>query len=364
MTQSSSLCASRMALILDHIYDAALDFNKWRHALAEIREVLRANNVILILRPGTARSPGLSLVFREDLYEYADPFANSEFLSPFDVVPPGEVVTIADLLPEEQWLASPFYRNHCEPADVYDVMLLDLRLGDGSTYRIRITRPERAQRFDREDRQLLALLAPHFRRAFEMQTMFERTELLHAQYVEVCDRMGVATFILDTKGNVLQHNKSACGLVGGLDGLSIVNGRLIATDAASNRELLRLLYEALDRCDSVGAPLISNVMPVVRPSGKSNLVLFVQSLPTAKLRSGRHRPAITVFVRDPAFRTEAPVAVAQRLYKLTPAETGLVLELVNGLSLCEASKRRGIRPSTARTQLRSIFAKTGTQKQT
>jgi DNA-binding CsgD family transcriptional regulator/PAS domain-containing protein len=353
-----------MALILGHIYDAALDFNKWRHALAEIREVLRANNVILILRPGTAKSPGLSLVFREDLYEYADPFANSEFLSPFDAVPPGEVVTIADLFPEEQWLASPFYRKHCEPADVHDIMLLDLRLRDGSTYRIRITRPERAQRFDREDRQLLALLAPHLRRAFEMQTMFERTELLHAQYVEVCDRMGVATFILDTKGNVLQHNKSACELLGGLDGLSIVNGRLIATDAASNRELLRLINEALDRCDSVGAPLISNVMPVARPSGKSNLVLFVQSLPTARLRSGRHRPAVTIFVRDPAFRTEAPVAIAQRLYKLTPAETGLVLELVNGLSLCEASKRRGIRPSTARAQLRSIFAKTGTQKQT
>jgi DNA-binding CsgD family transcriptional regulator len=364
MSQSSCISPARTALILGHIYDAALDFNKWRYALAEIRGILHANNVIVILRPGTARSPGLSLVFREDLYEYSDPFANSEFLSPFETLAPGEVVTIADLFPEEQWLASPFYRKHCKPADVYDIMLLDLRLRDSSTYRIRITRPERAQRFDGEDKQLLALLAPHFRRAFEMQTMFEHTELLHAQYVEVCDRMGVATFILDTKANVLQHNKSACELLGGLDGLSIVNGRLVATDAASNKELLRLVNEALDRCDSVEAPLISNVMPVVRPSGKSNLVLFVQSLPTAGLRSGRHRPAVTLFVRDPAFRTEAPVAVAQRLYKLTQAETALVLELVNGLSLCEASKRRGIRQSTARAQLRSIFAKTGTQKQT
>jgi hypothetical protein len=107
MTQSSGISAARTALILGYIYDAALDFNKWRHALAEIREVLRANNVILILRPGTARSPGLSLVFREDLYEYADPFSNSEFLSPFDAVASGEVTTIADLLSDEQWLASP-----------------------------------------------------------------------------------------------------------------------------------------------------------------------------------------------------------------------------------------------------------------
>jgi DNA-binding CsgD family transcriptional regulator/PAS domain-containing protein len=356
--------AARLGNILGHIYDAALDFSKWGQALDAIREVLRANNVIVILRPGTAKAPGLSLVYREALYEYADPFSNAEFLGPYDGIAAGEVLTIADLFSDEQWQATPFYRKHCEPADVYDTMLLDLRLHDDSVYRIRITRPASAERFNREDKELLGLLAPHLKRAFEMQTMLERKELLHAQYVEVCDRMGVATFILDTKGNVLQHNKSACELLGGLDGLSITNGRLVAIDPGSNKQLLRLINEALDRCDSVGAPLISNVMPVVRPLGKPNLGLFVQSLPTAKLRSGRHRPAVTIFVRDPAFRTEAPVAVAQRLYKLTQAETALVLELANGLSLGEASKRLGVRQSTARAQLRSVFAKTGTQKQT
>src|ERR1700738_3026015 len=81
-TQSSSICASRTALILGHIYDTALDFNKWRHALAEIREVLGANNVILILRPGTAKSPGLSLVYREDLYDWCRPFAMSAHMPP------------------------------------------------------------------------------------------------------------------------------------------------------------------------------------------------------------------------------------------------------------------------------------------
>jgi DNA-binding CsgD family transcriptional regulator len=364
MASPSSISASHASLILGRIYDAALDFDKWRYALAAIREVLRVNNVIVVLRPGTATSPGLSLVFHDNLHEYADPFSTPEFLGPFDGVAPGEVITIADLFSDGQWQACPFYRKHCQPIDVYDVMLLDLRSRDGSTFRIRLTRPERAERFGREEKELLGLLAPHLMRAFEMQMMLERSELLHAQHVEVCDRMGVATFILDKKGNVLQHNKSARELLSGMDGLGLVNGRLIATDPASHRELLRLIHEALGRCDSVGAPLISNVMPVVRPSGKSKLVLFVQSLPTAKLRSGRHRPAVTVFVRDPAFRTEAPVAVAQRLYKLTQAETALVLELVNGLTLGEASQRLGIRQSTARAQLRSVFTKTGTQKQT
>jgi hypothetical protein len=46
MTQSSGICASRMALILGHLYDAAFDFNKWRTALAEIRDVFCAKTKI------------------------------------------------------------------------------------------------------------------------------------------------------------------------------------------------------------------------------------------------------------------------------------------------------------------------------
>jgi len=320
MTPSSSICASRTALILGHIYDAALDFNKWRHALAEIRAVLGANNVILILRPGTARSPGLSLVFREDLYEYADPFSNSEFLSPFETIAAGEVTTIADLLSDEQWRATPFYRRHCEPADVYDVMLLDLRSRDGSTYRIRITRPEQAARFGREDKEFLALLAPHFRRAIEMQTTFERTELLHAQYVEVCDRMGVATFILDTKGNVLQHNKSACELVGGLDGLAIVPSMIAAGCFAF------IAYLA-------GNAIFANYLQIHHVTGAGELTVFCGAMVGASLGFlWFNAPPAMVFMGDTGSLSIG--AALGTISVITKHE--LVLAIVGGLFVLEA----------------------------
>ena len=364
MTQSPLVSSAVLGSILGQIYDAALDYGKWRDALREIRDVLRANNVIIILRPGTFNSPGLSLIFTDELYEYADLLTSTTYPTPLDTAAPEQVTTIADVLTDKQWHESTFYRKLCEPTNVYDIMFVDFRLRDGSAQRIRITRPKETGRFTREDREFLSLLAPHLKRAIEMQVMLEQSELVHAQYVEACDRMGIATLILDTKGKLLQHNKSAETLLHENDGLSIVNDHLEASHNNSNRELRRLLSEALERCQSIDKPVVSNVMPVVRPSGKTNLVLFVQSLPTAKLRSGRNRPALTVFVRDPEFRAQAPVAIAQRLYNLTQAETALTLELVNGLSLDEAAIRLNIRRNTARAHLRSIFVKTGVQRQT
>lgn len=363
MVNTPLVSAAHLGDILGHIYDAALDYAKWREALSAIRDSLSASNVILILRPGTATSPGLSLIYRDDFYEHTDIAMATAFPTPLDAAPAEQVITISDTLSEQQWRESTLYRQVCAPDNIFDIMFVDVRLEDGSAYRLRVTRTEQVGRFTAIDKEFLALLVPHLKRALETQMMLEQSELVHRQYVEACDRMGVATFILNRKGTVLQRNKSADVLLHADDGLRLVNEHIEATHSDSNRELRRLLNEALARCDAISEPMVSNVMPVVRPSGKANLGLFVQSLPSAKLRSGRNRPALTVFVRDPEFRTQAPLAIAQRLYNLTQAETALVFELVNGLSLDEAAERLDIRRNTARAHLRSIFAKTGVQRQ-
>ncbi len=52
------------------------------------------------------------------------------------------------------------------------------------------------------------------------------------------------------------------------------------------------------------------------------------------------------------------------VYHLTPAEALLAQGLAVGESLEEVARRVGIRITTARTQLASIFAKTATRRQT
>ncbi len=52
-----------------------------------------------------------------------------------------------------------------------------------------------------------------------------------------------------------------------------------------------------------------------------------------------------------------------RLYGLTPAEARLVRGLADGRRLDQLAEAFGISKETARTQLRHIYAKTGTNRQ-
>jgi DNA-binding CsgD family transcriptional regulator len=64
--------------------------------------------------------------------------------------------------------------------------------------------------------------------------------------------------------------------------------------------------------------------------------------------------------------TDLPVPAAQPLqeyFDLTLAEVKVAQSLARGLSLEEAARHLSIKMSTARTQLASIFAKTGSQRQ-
>ena len=78
---------------------------------------------------------------------------------------------------------------------------------------------------------------------------------------------------------------------------------------------------------------------------------------------GRTRPAAVVFVSDPEVRQETPAALLQRLYGLTPAEARLAEAMAGGGPLKAAAERLGIGRETARSQLKQVYAKTGTHRQ-
>ena len=71
-----------------------------------------------------------------------------------------------------------------------------------------------------------------------------------------------------------------------------------------------------------------------------------------------------MYIRDAAGKSHTSIKAAKQLFNLTPAETGLAIELANGFSLEEAAENLNIRRNTARAHLRSIFSKTGVRRQT
>lgn len=353
--------------LIGNMYDAALDTRRLNEALQQLRELFAARYVTLILR--VLDEPFLSPMMVAGDVEPGEGgvnhFAYCEKASLFDRLATDTVFTIDQLMSDADWACSSFYLLYCAPYGCFHMLGVDISMPDGGTLRLRINRPREQARFGELERALCAMLIPHLRRALHMHALLDRSASLGTLYSQTINRLAVATIVLDETGSVLQCNPVAREMLASNDGLKLVGGRLEATYPSDNRELWRLVRNAFQRSRQGHLPEQgAEAMSVSRPSGQVNLGVVVERVPSQELVEGKGKPTVVVYVRDAVGKSLVSNALTAQLYNLTPAETGLALELANGLSLEEASERLNIRRNTARAHLRSIFSKTGVRRQT
>ena len=89
------------------------------------------------------------------------------------------------------------------------------------------------------------------------------------------------------------------------------------------------------------------------------LVAPVGKLPIAL----QHSATAIVFINDPEKRFRPPQEVLTSLFRLTPAECRVVFLLTDGNSIREIGEMIGVKNSTLKSQLKSIYGKTNTSRQ-
>jgi DNA-binding CsgD family transcriptional regulator len=162
---------------------------------------------------------------------------------------------------------------------------------------------------------------------------------------------------------VIKTNLAADEILRERDGLRVAGGTVVCDNSCENRELQRLVRQALN--SPYGSPAaVTEAVAVSRRDGRSRLGVLVRAVPLGALSEGQHRPAVALFIRDSERGSQPSQATLMQLFELTPAEALLALELAGGATLDEAAETLGIRRNTARAHLRSIFAKVGVTRQT
>ncbi len=360
-----SLTLREFSDLIAAIYEGPLEAVPWKGALDLLRRHLRASYVTLMLRPPSAELEPLMVNSAGDRPITREAEYNKHYyaLDPFVDLPPDRVFTVNELIGDANWRESEFYKNFLKPLDILHALGADIRTEDGLECRLRVARPHREPAFSDNDKALCTAVLPHLKRAVRLRSQLELMDSERRLYAGTVDRMLVGTVTLDETGTVLNSNPVADEMLREGDGLRVVNGALRAEASAENRELQRLVKQALNS-EAGGRPAVVDAISITRKVSRGKLGVLVRSLPNNGSSKAKRRPSAALFIRDAERKSEASREMVRRLFDLTPAEASLALALANGLTLDEAADQVHIRKNTARAHLRAIFSKIGVTRQT
>jgi len=359
------LPATELSTLLGQLYQGPTEPVPWAGFLESVRQHLDAAFATLVLRHPATDRPGL-IVNASDYGPHlpGEPSYSEQYyaLCPFLVLHPDRLFSADELFGAAGWLAHPFYTQYLEPLGLRYILAANLVTPDGVECALFISRGQAGQDFGCAEKTLLQGLLPHLKRAVDLHAALDVLASERSLYAEAVDRLLVGTIILDEHGKAIRTNDVADRLLQARDGLYLLDEALHAHCPVENRRFRKIL-EGAAQAHALAAPR-TEVTTLSRPAVLTPLSVLVRPIPLSyRTEDKARRPAVAVFIRDPASSPRNTHASLRKLFHLTPTEIELALLMVDGLTLDEAAARLGVKKNTARAHLRGIFAKTGATRQ-
>jgi DNA-binding CsgD family transcriptional regulator len=271
----------------------------------------------------------------------------------------GEVLSIGDLIPLDEFAKYPTYTEWAEPQGIRDVIQAVLEKTPVSMSALALSRGEPV---DDEAIQRMKLIAPHFRRSVLIGKVIDLAKIEAATFSNTIDGLAAGVFLIDRAGRLLHANARGDEMLTEGDPLRLADGVVTATNARANRNL----SASFAACDDDQASVEQRglAVPVTADYGQA---FVAHVLP---MTSGRRRDAVAtgaavaaLFVRKVDDKFPAAVEAIAQTYGLTPSETRVLHVLLEVGGVQHTSLLLRLTENTVKTHLRHIFAKTGAGNQ-
>lgn len=357
-----------LSVLIDLIYEAALDGELWPGVLIKLADAMGAaqismpsfdcrTNVFTTIAPRF--DPDLLASYKE-YWASRDPvFGRTTFR------PAGEIYTLDCLMPREEFSATPAFNEWWRPARCGLAAIgANLVAEDQFSASLCIHNAPDKYSLTASQTRVFAATLRHIVRAVRINRQLWKLELKHLAPPERFENLPQGALLADASARVVIANAAAKTMLDAGDGILLRDGRLAAAGAPDT--LQKLIASCARRSFALSGP--GGELTVPRELPRSPLHVAVTPLrSTTRLAevpwTGVGAPVAMVMVRDPEFDRRRLEINLRRRFGLTAAETGLAAEILNGNGRKAAARRRGVSDATAKTQLSSIFEKTGTHRQ-
>lgn len=368
----------RLASLIGDIYALAVApaaERGWSGILGSVAQLVGAQSASLHLSDTAQQRTALlaTLNVPDDVaadYE-AHFYKRDLFLHRQEAAQLGQTFMTQDFLSEGEVASSEFYND-----------LLRQRLGnafygaggraalDDKMLVLGLARPRERGPFTPVEACLLQQLWPHLLRAIRVEERLRASQEVAGIGFAAVDEMATGLVILKPDRRVMFINRAARRMLLQRGGpmLQSAEGRLRLLQPGADAMFATLLAQATTsgsqrtggsmRCGSTDGGMALALMTVpFRPDLGAGMGLGSADLPRL---SG---PMAMLLVTDPNARPNQLAEQVIAMFGVTRAEAEVAASLATGLSVEEVATQRGVRLTTLRSQVQSLLAKTGTNRQ-
>jgi DNA-binding CsgD family transcriptional regulator len=353
-----------LSKLLGIAYDAAADPTLWDSFLEELAIGTGATSAGLLMHDYDNSSYRLSSSWRvdpESLRLYGEHYYALDVWARKALKRrPGYVFTSQSLCPQPEVRISEIYSDFMVEAGIEHGMFGLLENSKSRLASVSVYRDRACAEFTDSDLKILELLTPHVQRAFKLHLQFSELRTRSAGFESALDMLSTAVILFEASGKIVSMNCSASALIGEKDGLLATRDGLKAERQAESAVLTNAIQRAASALKGNGESGGGTVL--ISRRTRCPLQILISPIRNSALTSLDAITAIA-FVTDPSRRQRPAPDILRTLFGLTPAECRVALLLGDGQSPRDIAQTIGVTFNTVRSQIKSVFAKTGVRRQ-
>jgi hypothetical protein len=261
----------QLPAVIEEIYDAALEPERWNDVVVSINEFVGGQACGLFSKHSISKS-GVTHYYCGADPHYIQLYAETHCkFDPLTILPRfGEVVSIPDLVPYDEYRRGRFYQEWLSPQGCVDAANVVLQQ---STPHCPVLMTVLSRRMvDAAMLQRISTIVPHAHRALMINKSIERKQSESAAFAEVLDGLGAGIFLLDAGCRILHANTAGQTMLSADDFLRSMNGQLVARNGQANAALREIFAAGADAAIAKGQALplsahdgaryVAHVMPL------------------------------------------------------------------------------------------------------
>ncbi|GEM_PF-7048136 len=345
------------------IYEAAGNSRKWQSFLEKLKISLNAtaaawSDYDFSSHKGTiihfaGHDPAYVRKYTSQ-YAAENPFMDTDKYYQQNQICRGE-----EILSSEQLIRTPFYTEWMKPQHLWYRLCATVKREGSRVFFLEIFRSKTQGNFTLAEQRFIQKLMPHLEQAMKLNRYLWHMVVID----EVIEQQSDAIFIVDPKRRILFANHTAQQLLKESEELRYQSEQLRTVNSFLDKRLQTLIDKATTATEKSPKDL-GGILMLPRHRGQQPLLLVISPL-QRKLRKviGQEDHVALIFAIVPEHVEEMHFSMLVALFGLTPAEERLLRLILEGYRLNQAADILNITHNTARSHMKSIYAKTCVERQ-